>query len=124
VTYAGHGLGAPEASADTRVDTLGLAPAGVDTHEPVTLVTGEALGACGSLVSTSLRMGRAPIPSFRRLEQVRGLVTWEFAEIFVFRSSGGRGVWRVAAVMRKNVRFLTIGTCFLAATILTVVLCG
>lgn len=45
-TYRGHDQGAPEASPDTAVDTLGLAPAGIDALEPVTLVTGEALRAC------------------------------------------------------------------------------
>jgi len=38
----GHADGAPEASADTAIDTLGLSPAGTDTVEPVTLVTEEA----------------------------------------------------------------------------------
>ena len=45
-TYAGHDHGSAEASPDTVVDTLRLAPAGVDALEPVTLVTGEALRAC------------------------------------------------------------------------------
>jgi len=45
-TYRGHGLGATEASPDTVVDTLGLAPAGIEAHEPVTLVTEEARRAC------------------------------------------------------------------------------
>jgi hypothetical protein len=53
-TYRGHDHATPEASPDTVVDTLGLAPAGIEALEPVTLVTGEALRACEkSQVSTS-----------------------------------------------------------------------
>lgn len=44
-TYRGHGNGAAESSSDTAVDTLRLAPAGVDTLEAITLVTLEALRA-------------------------------------------------------------------------------
>jgi len=39
-----HGSLALEASSDSVVDTLGLSPAGVHAHEPVTLVTAEARG--------------------------------------------------------------------------------
>lgn len=42
--YGGHGNLALEATADTVIDTLGLAPRGTDTVEPVRLVTGEAVG--------------------------------------------------------------------------------
>ena len=52
-TYGGHGNGATETTADTTVDTLGLPPAGVHAHEPVTLVTGEALRACTKPVNIS-----------------------------------------------------------------------
>lgn len=45
-TYGGHGNLALEAAADGIVNTLGLAPRGVNTHKPVRLVTGEAVGAC------------------------------------------------------------------------------
>jgi len=41
----GHSHGAPEASANSVVDTLGLAPAGIEALEPITLVTAEALRA-------------------------------------------------------------------------------
>ena len=45
-TYRGHNHAALKTSSDTVVDTLRLAPAGVDTLEAVTLVTLEALGVC------------------------------------------------------------------------------
>jgi hypothetical protein len=44
-TYGGHGHGSTEASSDTVVNTLGLAPAGVEALEPITLVTVEARSA-------------------------------------------------------------------------------
>lgn len=43
-THLWHGSLALEASPDSVVDTLGLSPAGVHAHEPVTLVTAEARG--------------------------------------------------------------------------------
>ena len=62
MTYLGHADGAPEASADTAIDTLGLPPALTDTVEPVTLVTGEARLVCNSLLTlrptASFRIGR------------------------------------------------------------------
>lgn len=61
MTYLGHADGAPEASADTAIDTLRLPPALTDTVEPVTLVTGEARLVCKSLLT--LR----PTASFRIL---------------------------------------------------------
>ena len=62
-TYAGHGHGAPEASPDTVVDTLRLAPAGVDALEPVTLVTVEALRAYTTRpVNTSILSKLSPRP--------------------------------------------------------------
>ena len=45
VSYGGHGNLALETTADSIVNTLGLAPRGVNTHEPVRLVTVEAVGA-------------------------------------------------------------------------------
>lgn len=53
-TYTGHDHAAPEASPDPVVDTLRLAPAGVDALEPVTLVTVEALRACTRPVNISI----------------------------------------------------------------------
>lgn len=44
-TYRGHSKIALEASPDTVVNTLGLAPCGVDPHEAVALVAHEALRA-------------------------------------------------------------------------------
>lgn len=44
LTHLWHGSLALEASPDSVVDTLGLSPAGVHAHEPVTLVTAEARG--------------------------------------------------------------------------------
>jgi len=46
VSYGGHGNLALEAAADGIVNTLGLAPRGSNTLEPVRLVTVEAVGAC------------------------------------------------------------------------------
>lgn len=45
-TYRRHGHGAPEPSPDTVINALGLAPAGGDTFESVTLVSVEARRAC------------------------------------------------------------------------------
>lgn len=46
VSHLWHDSLTLEASADTVVDTLGLAPALTDAHEAVTLVTLEVRGAC------------------------------------------------------------------------------
>lgn len=48
----GHADSAPETSADTSIDTLGLSPAGTDTIEPVTLVTVEGGLVCKFLVNS------------------------------------------------------------------------
>lgn len=45
VSHLGHGSLSLETSADAVIDTLGLSPAGVDTHEAVRLVAVEARGA-------------------------------------------------------------------------------
>ncbi len=46
-TYRWHHQVALESPTDSIVDTFRLSPARVDTHEPITLVTGEALRAYG-----------------------------------------------------------------------------
>jgi hypothetical protein len=56
----GHNHATPEASPDTVVDTLGLAPAGIEALEPITLVTGEALRACNMSKSALLRSQSRP----------------------------------------------------------------
>jgi hypothetical protein len=44
-TYRGHSKVALEPSPDSVIDTLRLAPAGVEAFEAITLVTSEALRA-------------------------------------------------------------------------------
>ena len=46
VANLGHSSPSSETPTDGAVNTLGLAPAGVDAHEAVALVAGEARGAC------------------------------------------------------------------------------
>lgn len=53
--YGGHSNLALEAAADSVIDTLGLAPRGVDAHEPITLVASEAVGAYSNQCQSFIR---------------------------------------------------------------------
>lgn len=66
-SYGGHGGLALEAAADGIVNTLGLAPRGANTLEPVRLVTVEAVGACVMSVRQFILMSKTS-----RLQVVRG----------------------------------------------------
>lgn len=70
VSDLGHGDGAAETPPHTRVDTLRLAPAGVDTHEPVTLVTEEALSACYQSISRLLFKHPSSVDRPSQLEEL------------------------------------------------------
>lgn len=52
VADLGHGDHATEATTDTAINTLGLAPGGADAVETIALVAEEARGACIMLVSS------------------------------------------------------------------------
>lgn len=103
-TYGGHGNGASEASSNSGVDTLGPSPAGADTLEAVTLVTFEALRAYSHELILSPSQS---VPIIRR----RSIISTHLQKLHRTSAAGMfvRG--------QLYVRFLTMGTCFLAETI-------
>lgn len=128
-TYRGHGKVTLEPSPHAIVDTLGLAPAGVDAHEPVTLVPGEALRACLSHGRSSLANLPAlasrktlglnrPAHNYPSCRPVHMQETPSYCLVFDDRGEHVRGPSRGGLCsLGFDVRFFTIGTCFLAETI-------
>lgn len=142
VTDGGHSNNTLETATNAVVNSLGLAPRGTDTHEPITLVTVEAVSAyCGRCQSSDLRMSMSCValavtasiirrPSIRNkcwfLEQflsqyLRVVLSMLLgASHFIWSMIEGRGYpghekeWEQVI---GNIRFFTIGMCFLAATI-------
>ena len=106
-TYRGHSKIALEAPADSVVDTLGLAPRSADTHKAVALMAHEALRACKKMTINIRVRGNKP-PSLVP-ETVSGSNDERLWAGLFGQSAGGQG--------SRDVRFFTIGTCFLAATI-------
>lgn len=108
MSYLGHGRLSLEASPHAVVDTLGLPPAGVDTLEAVTLVALEARSAC----------------SITKLDSITpGIATWRMAVTGEYARAAATGMTatptrpQMCTRSGVDVRFLTMGTCCLAATI-------
>lgn len=68
-TYRRQDLLAPESPTNAAVNTLGLSPARVDAHKPVTLVTAEVLGAYES-EENNVNSGPRSVDIRKRTEHV------------------------------------------------------
>lgn len=108
VSYLGHRRLSLEASPHAVVDTLGLPPAGVDTLEAVTLVALEARSACSITELDSVAPGVATWWMSVTAEYARATATGMAANPTHPQMCTRSGI---------DVRFLTMGTCCLAATI-------
>lgn len=105
-TYRWHNHLSLETSSDTVINTLRLSPACVDTFVGIALMSVETLGACNKIVNQPFFVILSS--PFHSQNSVPTITLHRFQAMQVECRGSMRGL---------NVRFLTIGTCFLAETI-------
>lgn len=115
--YLRHSSLALEPPPHTVVDTLGLPPARVDALEAVALVAVEALRVCIPISISNCPYDVQRSAKFSRADEEDDRTATERIGMWC---GCGCGFWMGGI----DVRFLTIGTCFLAATICAELLVG